>query len=103
MQKIKDLSRHISRHQTHEDAKHRDRKRTCISHVPHGVLKGPDDGVQHQLKLRWWNGQESRETLRVHRLQQVEEVCPVFWELLKVLDRTREEQQNNQHSLLIHT
>lgn len=62
---------------------------TCISYVPHGVLEGPDDGVQHQFELRRWDGEESREAVRVHRLEQVEEVCPVLRELLKVLNQSR--------------
>lgn len=53
------------------------------------MLKGPDDGVQHQFKLHRRDGEESGEAVRVHRMQQVEEVCPVLWELLKVLDIKR--------------
>lgn len=60
---------------------------TCVSYVPHGVLEGPDDGIQHQLELRRRDGEKSREAVRVHCLQQVEEVCPVLWELLKVLNK----------------
>lgn len=58
---------------------------TSVSHVPHGVFEGPDDGVQHQFKLGWGDGEECREAVRVYSLEQVEEVGPVLWILLKVL------------------
>lgn len=58
---------------------------TSVSNVPHGVLEGPDDGVQHQFKLGRGDSQECRETVRVYSLEQVEEVGPVLWIFLKVL------------------
>ena len=24
---------------------------TCVCHIPHGVLEGPDNGIQHKFKL----------------------------------------------------
>lgn len=62
---------------------------TRVSYVPHGVLKSPDDGVQHQFELHRRDGQKSGKAVRVHCLQQVEEVCPMLWKLLKVLDKTQ--------------
>lgn len=64
--------------------------RTCVGHVPHGVFEGPNNGVQHQLKLGWRDGQESSEAVRVHGLEQVEEVSPVLRKLLEVLLQERE-------------
>ncbi len=58
---------------------------TCVGHIPHGVFEGPDDGVQNQFELCWWDGQECWETLGVDSLQQVEEMRPVLGELLEVL------------------
>lgn len=60
---------------------------TSVSHVSHGVFKGPDDGVQDQFKLCWRNSEESREAMGIHCLQQIEEVCAVLWILLKILDK----------------
>ena len=40
-----------------------------VGHVPHRVLEGPDDGVQHQLELSRRNGEEGREAVVVDRLQ----------------------------------
>lgn len=62
---------------------------TSVSYVSHGVFKGPNDGVQHQFELRRRDGQKRREAVRVHRLQQVEEVCSVLWELFEVLDKKK--------------
>jgi len=58
---------------------------TGVGHVPHGVLEGPDDGVQHQLELGRGDGQECREAVGVDRLEQVEEMGPVLRELLEIL------------------
>lgn len=58
---------------------------TSVGHVPHGVLEGPDDGVQHQFELGRGDGEECREAVRVDSLEQVEEVGPVLWKFLKVL------------------
>lgn len=63
---------------------------TCVGHIPHGVFEGPDDGVQNQFELCWWDGQECWETLRVDGLQQVEEMRPVLGELLKVLTEAKQ-------------
>lgn len=63
---------------------------TCVCHIPHGVFEGPDDGVQNQFELCWWDGQECWETLRVDSLQQVEEMRPVLRELLKVLTEAKQ-------------
>lgn len=60
---------------------------TSVSHISHGVFKGPDDGVQHQFELCWRNGEEGWEAVGIHRLQQVKEVCAVLRILLKILDR----------------
>lgn len=62
---------------------------TSVCNVPHGVFKGPDNGVQNQFKLGWGNGEEGREALRVHRLEEVEEMGPMLWVLLKVLERKK--------------
>lgn len=67
---------------------------TRVSHVAHGVLESPDNGVQHQFELGWRDGQECREALGVDRLQQVEEVRPVLRVLLKVLQRNKHTQTN---------
>lgn len=66
-----------------------------VSHVPHGVFEGPDDGVQHQFELSRRDGQERRETVGVYSLEQVEKVGPVLWILFKVLV----EKQNTQKKL----
>lgn len=58
---------------------------TSISHIPHSVFEGPDDRVQHKFELGRGYGEECREAVRVYSLEQVEEVGPVFWKLLKVL------------------
>lgn len=50
------------------------------------MFEGPDDGVQHQFELGRRDGQEGGETVRVDRLEQVEEVGPVLGVLLKVLE-----------------
>lgn len=68
---------------------------TSVSHVPHGVFKGPDDGVQHQFELGWRDGEECGEAVRVYSLEKVEEVGPVLRILLKVL-----RQQINNFSLV---
>ena len=39
-----------------------------ICHIAHGVLEGPDDGVQHELELLWRDGQEGREAVVIHSL-----------------------------------
>lgn len=67
--------------------------RTCVGHVPHGVLEGPDDGVQDELELSRGDGQEGREALRGGGLQEVEEVGSVFWEFFKVLTGDNESLQ----------
>lgn len=53
------------------------------------MFEGPDDGVQDQFKLGGWDGKECWEAVGVDSLQQVEEVGPVFWVLLKVLLRNK--------------
>lgn len=60
---------------------------TCVGHVPHGVFEGPDDGVQDQFELGRSDGQEGCEALGVGGLEEVEEMCSVFREFLKVLRR----------------
>lgn len=60
---------------------------TCVSHVPHRVLKGPDDGVQDQFELGRGNGQEGCKTLGGGSLEEVEEMSSVFWEFFKVLTK----------------
>lgn len=70
---------------------------TSVSHVPHGVFEGPDDGVQHQFKLGRRDGEECRKAVRVDSLEQVEEVGPVLWKFLKVLV---EKQQMSRVNLL---
>ena len=40
-----------------------------ICHVAHGVLEGPDDGVQHELELLRRDGQEGREAVVIHSLK----------------------------------
>lgn len=42
---------------------------TSISHIPHGVFEGPDDGVQHQFELGRGDGEECREAVRVYSLE----------------------------------
>ena len=74
---------------TRDDQRKRREDHTCVRYIPHGVLEGPDDGVQDQLELGRGDGQEGRETLGVDCLEQVEEVGPVFWVLLKVLEEQR--------------
>ena len=64
--------------------------RTCVCHVAHGVLEGPDDGVEHELELRRVDGQEGVEAVRVDGLQQQEEVGAVLRVLLEVLRKRRE-------------
>lgn len=59
---------------------------TCVGHVPHGVLEGPDDGVQDEFELGRGDGQEGREALGRGGLEEVEEMSPVLRELLKVLE-----------------
>lgn len=58
---------------------------TCVSHVPHRVLEGPDDGVQDQFELGRGDGQEGWEALGGGGLKEVEEMGSVFWEFFKVL------------------
>ena len=41
---------------------------TGVSHVAHGVLEGPDDGVQHQLELCRGYAEECFEAVGVDRL-----------------------------------
>jgi hypothetical protein len=53
------------------------------------VFEGPDNGVQNQFKLGRGNGEKGREALRVHRLEEVEEMGPMLWVLLKVLERRK--------------
>lgn len=62
-------------------------KQTRVGHVPHGVLEGPDDGVQDQLELGGGDGQEGGEALGGGRLEEVEEMSSVFWEFFKILTR----------------
>lgn len=71
---------------------------TSVSHISHGVLKGPDDGVQHQFELCWGNGEEGWEAVGIHCLQQVEEVCAVLWILLKILDQNKTKHTHTQDS-----
>ena len=42
---------------------------TSVSHIPHGVFEGPDDGIQHQFELGRGDGEESGEAVRVYSLQ----------------------------------
>lgn len=49
------------------------------------MFEGPDDGVQHQLELGRWDGEECGEAVRVYSLEKVEEVGPVLRVLFKVL------------------
>ena len=58
---------------------------TGVGHVPHGVLEGPDDGVQDQLELGRRDGQECREAVGIDGLKQVEEMGPVLRELFEIL------------------
>ena len=44
---------------------------TCVRHVPHGVLEGPDDGVENQLELLGRDREEGGEAVGVHGLKQV--------------------------------
>lgn len=60
---------------------------TSVCHVSHSVFKSPYNGVKHKLKLGWWDSQECWETVRVHRLQQIEEMRPVFWVFFKILNK----------------
>lgn len=69
---------------------------TSVCHISHGVFKSPYNRVKHKFKLGWWDGKECWETVRVHRLQQVEEMCPVFWVFLKVLNK-----KNTHHIIYI--
>lgn len=62
---------------------------TSVCHVSHSVFKSPYNRVKHKLKLGWWDGQECWETVRVHRLQQVEEMRPVFWVFFKILNKNK--------------
>lgn len=66
---------------------------TCVGHIPHGVLEGPDDGVQDQFELGRGDGQEGREALGGGGLKEVEEMGPVFWEFFEVLMRREENMQ----------
>jgi len=63
---------------------------TSVCHVSHSVFKSPYNGVKHKLKLGWWDSQECWETVRVHCLQQIEEMCPVFWVFFKILKKKEE-------------
>lgn len=63
---------------------------TCVGHVPHRVLEGPDDGVQDQFELGRRDGQEGREALRGGCLKEVEEMGSVFRKFFKVLMRWEE-------------
>lgn len=56
-----------------------------VSHIPHSVLEGPYDGVQHQFELGGRDGEECGETVGVYSLEQVEKVGPVLRILFKVL------------------
>ena len=47
---------------------------TGVCHVPHGVLEGPDDGVEDELELLRRNGQEGREAVQIHSLRMDEKV-----------------------------
>lgn len=62
---------------------------TSVCNIPHGVFESPDNGVQNQFELGRGNGKEGREALRVHRLEEVEEMGPMLWVLLKVLERKK--------------
>lgn len=42
---------------------------TSISHIPHGVFEGPDDGIQNQFELGRGDGEEGREAVRVYSLE----------------------------------
>lgn len=66
---------------------------TCVGHIPHGVLEGPDDGVQDEFELGRGDGQEGREALGGGSLKEVEEMGPVFWEFFEVLRRREENTQ----------
>lgn len=68
---------------------------TCVGHVPHGVLEGPDDGVQDQFELGGGDRQEGGEALTSGSLEEVEEMGPMFWEFLKVLTERRKESCKN--------
>ena len=67
--------------------------RTCVGHVPHRVLEGPDDGVQYQFELGRGDGQEGWETLGCGGLEEVEEMSSVFWEFFKVLMAEKEKKK----------
>jgi len=66
-----------------------------VGHVAHGVFERPDDGVQDQLELRSWDGEERSEAVVVDRLEHHEEVCAVLGELLKVLENKPTAHQQN--------
>lgn len=42
---------------------------SSVGNVSHGVLERPDDGVKHELELRWGDVEERRKTVVVHRLK----------------------------------
>ena len=67
-----------------------------VRHVAHRVLERPDDGVEDQLELRRWDGQERGEAVVVDRLEHHEEVCAVFRELFEVLEKKAREVLINQ-------
>ena len=60
------------------------------------MLERPDDGVEDQLELRRWDGQERGEAVVVDRLEHHEEVCAVFRELFEVLEKKAREVLINQ-------
>lgn len=76
---------------------------TGVCHVSHGVFKSPYNRVKHKFKLGWRDGQECWETVRVHRLQQVEEMCPVFRVFLKVLSKIIQHTFNMLFEFVLHT
>lgn len=40
-----------------------------VGHIPHGVFKGPDNGVQHQFELSGRDGEECRKAVGVYSLE----------------------------------
>ena len=55
-----------------------------VRNVSHGVLEGPDDGIEYQLELGGGNCKKRREGVVIHRLQQEEEIGSVVRKLFKV-------------------
>ena len=58
---------------------------TRVGHVAHCVLESPDNSVENQLKLGWWQAEERGEAVIVDRLQQQVEIGPVLREVFEVL------------------